>query len=73
LAKSISAYIEKLKEVGGQGNLVKRLEFLKTAVVISGDGTVYGAEWRSCEAMVGHSNPNERCIISYSICWPVGT
>ena len=39
LGKSIPAYIDKLKAEGGSEELIEQLEFLKTAVVISSDGT----------------------------------
>lgn len=39
LGKSIPAYISKLKAEGGNDELIEKLEFLKTAVVISSDGT----------------------------------
>lgn len=39
LNKSIPAYVGKLKAEGGNDELIEALEFLKTAVVISSDGT----------------------------------
>lgn len=39
LRKSIPAHIDKLKAAGGNEELIEQLEFLKTAVVISSDGT----------------------------------
>ena len=39
LAKSIPAYIEKLRQEEGNEEIISALEFLKTAVVISSDGT----------------------------------
>ena len=39
LGKSIPAYIDKLKAEGENEELIEQLEFLKTAVVISSDGT----------------------------------
>ena len=39
LSKSIPAYIEKLKDSDGNEAIIEALEFLTTAVVVSGDGT----------------------------------